>query len=281
MNLTPPKLKPLHIGILAVLLALIIGGAMGNFWLMPKLKDNQAKQASIDDLSVKGSDSNLTLANKKLADAKAVSQMTRMDWQIKEARYFRVGGDKQPIDLSDAWAAHDRLADYVNNFLAHDLTVWLKHTGNKVVSPPAVDAIGPNPNDLQKYADIIPIPAKGAKVQGTFSSVMNLLNETRTCPRLITVESVELASSQGSDSTGGTGVPAYFFSTDTVVASIDFTVYIYPRGKYTAVDVPGGENGTSGSAGGGAIASPGRSGLPGGGPPMPGGPPMAGGRARE
>lgn len=267
MNLTPPKLRPLHIGIITAVLALIIGGAMANFWIMPIMKDNQAKQAVVTQLEDEGSVANQMAANLKLKNAVAKALATRVQWAAQEAKYFRVGPNKRVLDLSDIETAQESLSEEQNLLLTGILVRWLSSTGNRVLVPPTVDAKGPNPNDIAQ--DVIRVGAKGIKIQGTFKSVMNFLRATAKAPRLVTIDSVSL-SSIGGDTSGGTVDPLAFMSTDTVIADLDLTVYIYPRGKLRPLALPGGDTTGGGAAGpAGPYAGPS---MPGG-PQMPGGPP--------
>ena len=293
MNLTPPKLKPVHIGILAILLAAIVGGAAAYLWIAPLVKSNSATLATVTDLESQGDPANKTRAEKKLADAMQKAAQAHNQWSVAQARYFRVGPKKLPIDLgADLWTAGEQLTLEKRTECAVALTKWVKSTGNTVVVMPEVKGApeGPNPNTidpvLNKYS------LEGIKVQGTFPSILRLLRSTRGCSRLISIDKVNLTSaqsqSQDSTSIGGSTAPAFMFGNgDTVVAEMNLTVYIYPMNgdKMRKVAIPGGDTGA-----GGGLTAPG-SGLPGasspgppmpggprpGGPQMPGGPPMPGG----
>jgi hypothetical protein len=278
----PPKLKPVHIGIIAAVLALIAGGVMAKFWIMPVMQDNKVVQADVDNLMQTGSPANQTAAdNEKNAALKKVAA-TKRDWAGYENRYFRIGPSNQPLDLAlggnrlpAAWLYSRERAET----LGPKLNAWLASSGN-AASFISVPAASVNPNDIPK--DVIAIDFQGVKLTGTFQSVMHFLKTTRSAPRLVSVMAVSLSSPGSSDSSGGgvTPVSTRSFRINTVTADMDLRVYIFPRNGNQAGNykVPAGAEtgGGLGGASSGPPTTPSGPGMIPGGPPRPGMPPSPG-----
>lgn len=278
MNLTPPKLKPTHIYILAGVLAILI--AVGAYFAVnPLLTENKALAANVESLMSSGSDIEKANAEKALADAEKYVRAQEASYRAIETRYMRIGprGRERVLNL-DVASEEQKLANLNLLALEQSRTLgpvierWVRSTGNTLNSAISVPAPSTNPNALDNQ-DVIQIDMKGVRVSGTFQSIMRMLRSTRQLPRLVQISSVSLSAGGAAD--GTTTTP--FASNNTVTADLDIATILFPRlPKGTVPNYPipsGGAEGQGGDMGGGGGAMPMPSGMPGSG--MPGGPPMA------
>lgn len=272
MNLTPPKLKPLHIGIITALLFVLIAGALGYFWVLPIKQQNDQLASEVQTLQDQGSPDKLAGAKADKEKAKVFAVRQQHEYRLQEAKYFRVGPNRKALDVSNSFAALQELSLEQHQTLGPIIERWVTSSGNRLASRPTIAPAPTNPNALSP--DVIPVEVKGVRVTGTFPSMMRLLRSTRQLSRLMTIQSVSLTQAGGGDVTQG--MPAF----DTVSADLGLMVWIFPtpgktRGNFT---MPRGAN-TGGGGGmmapaapmGAPMAAP-MPGAPAGAPPMPGGP---------
>lgn len=266
MNLTTPKLKPVHIGIIGALLAVIVGGALGWFFLKPLLEKNNQLASEVANLQSEGSEANEQAANKELAQAKVTATQTRARYTNFENRYFRVGPANQVLDLgSDVFRAHNNLSREQANVLGPLIQRWIAGTGNQLTQTPSIAAAPADPNAI--ISPVIRIDVKNVKTRGSFESTMRLLRSTPGVRRLVRINDVAL-SAAGAD--GDNGNVLAVRNPASVATDLDLSVFIFTRNADKAQRVPvptGGDGGAPGGPVGGAV----------GGPPMPGGPPSGGG----
>ncbi|NMC82153.1 MAG: hypothetical protein GYA63_04780 [Armatimonadetes bacterium] len=279
MNMTPPKLKPSHIYIITAVLAAVILGAIGWFWLKPDYEKIKTLTASVEALQAEGSPANLASAQNELADARKFVVDQQRIFSGMERRFFLIGDRRspQPLDLKDRFKALQVLAIEQSQVLAPTINAWARNTpGITLLQGVSAPALSPDPNAIP--TTVIRTELTGMKVTGTFEAVMRLLRSTGKLNRLVTLNSVTLtqggAGATDTSGTTGTSLSALLASLDTVTADIGISSYLFPRNGANAdkFPVPAGAEG-QGGMGGMAGGLPGPSVGP---RPMPGGPPTPG-----
>lgn len=280
MNLTPPKLKPLHIGIIAALLAIVIGAATAYFWIMPMMKENQEVAQELEQLETRGAPARLDAAKKKVLEARAEQQQTNAAWANRQRRYFLIGPNRQPIDLSRPFETQTNIVAMEHRrTLIPILEGWARRN-NVLISGLQLGAANTNPNSLQQFENQpYRLDFQNVNVTGTFNQILRMLNSTEGLPRLVSIRNVALTSAQSS-----TSEPTLVLTdANTVTANLSFTVYIFTQGKFEKdsrfPDAAQQGQGAGGIMPGGGPPMPGM--MPGGGPPigpapMPGGGPPVG-----
>jgi hypothetical protein len=266
MNLNPPKLRPLHIFIIAAVLTLLIGGSLIYFWIMPINAENNTLSAAVATLQDQGSDMRKQQAEEDLQAAIAEAEATRERWARLEDRYFRVGPGRSVLDFSPQaggrWGVLQTLSLEHVETLGPAIERWVAGTGNRLTSSISVEAAPRDPNAIPP--DVIPIRIGGVRVAGSYASLLRLLRTTPTMPRLGLIDDVTVTAASGQAVT--TGAPPR----ETVTADIGLMVYIFPRHgeQATAFPLPTGTEGAGPGFGGGAPM--------GGAPPGMGAPPPPG-----
>jgi len=136
MNMTPPKLKPSHIYIITAVLAAVILGAIGWFWLKPDYEKIKTLTASVEALQAEGSPANLASAQNELADARKFVVDQQRIFSGMERRFFLIGDRRspQPLDLKDRFKALQVLAIEQSQVLAHDQRLGAQYTRHYVVA---------------------------------------------------------------------------------------------------------------------------------------------------
>lgn len=273
MNLTPPKLKPLHVGIIAAVLALIIGAALANFWIKPIYDENKGLEATVAQLQNDGSDARLEAAQADVKKAATDKFYTLQGWNVQRGRYFLVGPNRRTIDLSHPFETlTSTVAMEHRRSLIPVLESWGRRKG-LVISGLSLGPAPNNPNVLKNYeTQPYRLDFRGLKVTGSFNQVLDLLASTETIPRLVLINNVALTAAQSGE--GGDDITAVVrrATGNTVTADLDISVFIFTEGKFEADPRFPAAAQDAGAGGGGMGGPP----MPGGGPPMPGGPPVGG-----
>jgi hypothetical protein len=268
MNLNPPKLKPVHIAVIAVVLAIVIAVPMMYFWILPLRQENATLRSSIDGLEAQSSPQQLEAAERGIQEAQTYAEQIEDRFERVQTRLFRIGTRPQVLDLSNPFNAVQVLSYERSQTLGPILVRWLNSQGNRLVSDITVPAAPANPNQIPR--EVI-TNSFSVQVAGTFDSVMRLLRAAQQVPRLVRIDNVTLTSGAGEGQA----------PTGAINAAIAFTVLVFPETPDTVplFPVPGGADaGGMGMAPGlgapGMGMPPGMAGPPIGPPGGPGGPAM-------
>ncbi len=260
------KLNRYHVIIIGVVLCIGIAG----FFMMVPIKNKKAEiaaqQALLDQYTQKAAE---------LPQAEAELRKANQDLKDQEMRLARYMKTRMPdISLTDRvqgmisyWReCSDIMGPTIERFL-------LSRPGVTGVSGLSIKGPSTNPNDMVTPNQRFDIPLGNISVRiNDYRNVMKFFKQMRNCPRLVYINSVQLAGPPSPDLT----------------LTLGMTAYIFPTGAENSTPITeagtsaGGEGGAGGGvpmAGGMMPGAPGAGGPPGmapGGPPgmAPGGPPM-------
>lgn len=267
------RLSPVIVGVVGTVVALLAIGLIVFLLIKPTQDSITVQQARLDlnapgttpEERQQGLDLNKKQGLKKLQDAKAKVQLTKLQWAQVEARIM------PPLDVSDRSRAFRQLTFELTHTLAPDLQRQLLQGGVTSATKFALPAPPISPNDPMIRSGVLVIPLGTVTVNGDFRHILANFYDWQYFNRLVMADGLSL-----------TGNSPY------MQGSYNLTLYIFPQnddklqpplgkagGAAPAAGGGGGGGYPGGGGGGGGYPGGGGGGYPGGGGGYPGGYPGA------
>ena len=239
------KLKKLHVIIIGVFVAIVLGAGM--FFLLIK-----PRQQSLADVSKKLSDrqavaAQLPSAKSDLQKAILENLQAKLDYRrYEDTKMPEVSFDDRTLGMIGLWREQ---AEVLGPMIEH----WPRRYGVDLLNNVAIAAAPSNPNAL--VDGLLRIPVGTMQVRGDLGSILRHLKGWNDFHRLVQIDPMSISG-----------------TSPVLTATYSMTVLIFPRGKLGPNVAIAGTAAAAGAVGGAPGAVPGA--MPGAGAPisMPGAP---------